>query len=209
GMENRLPEVVLAAGRFPVARELPLLREIVAAPRVLRLAPRLRGEVVEVIRPLLELHVDVVAVDERILKMRDEIGIAEHGCVLRLLFRDERVVNDVDEVLIDRLPDDRDVRVVLRVEAPLRPVLGRREKREDEKREKYCRPFQFRLLLFVKKERIINRLPARLSWCLLQSRRGSADSRRAESRRAFFRRRWRSWSHRAERRSGCRRSSRR
>ena len=131
-MEHRFPKIILAAGRFPIARELPILNQRVVAPRILRLTPRLSGEVVEVVRPLLELHEDVVAVDERILVMRDEIGGAEHRRVLRSLLGDERVVDDVDDVAIQRLSDDRHLRVVLRVETPLRPILreGHRTERK-------------------------------------------------------------------------------
>jgi hypothetical protein len=80
----------------------------------------------------LEHHVDVVAVDERRLEVRQQERLIAELQRPGHLVPDERVVENVDEVPVERLPNVRDVASVLRVGAPLRPLLrhGRRGKEQ-------------------------------------------------------------------------------
>src|SRR4029079_15654750 len=89
GVEDRLPEIIAVAGGLPVAGELPSDVQVVAAPRVLRLSPRLGRVVGDVERARLEHHVDGVAVDERRLEVGEEVFFTEELFGLGHLLRDE------------------------------------------------------------------------------------------------------------------------
>ena len=55
--------------------------------------------------------------------MREEILLLEKIERSLHFLRDQRVINDVDDVLVEILTGDRNLTGVLRVQSPLRPLL--------------------------------------------------------------------------------------
>jgi hypothetical protein len=139
-MEHRLPELVLVARRLPVRGVVPRLDERVAGPDELRLRPVLgRIRVLRVVARLAH-HVDVRAVDERRLIVREQDRLVVKRLDRRHLVRDVEVVHEIDDVAVQALGDVRNLPGVLGVPSPLRPVLAKGERSGEEKSDEENSP---------------------------------------------------------------------
>src|SRR5205085_3360839 len=137
---DRLPTGAVFVGReghrLPVAGELPLLNELAVDPTVFALAPRLDLPVLDV-RELagLELHEDIVAVDERRLVVHEQVT---RGVRAVLLLVHEWVVDDVGQDVRSGLSGHGDEALMLRVLSPVAPPNTRGSEGADCKKQK-CR----------------------------------------------------------------------
>src|SRR5712692_8541549 len=128
GMEDRFPKVGLRSRRRPIAGEAPGLDQLPVLPLETVLAPNLGRVRVLVIGAGLEFHVDVAAVDERYLIVGQQIVL-----VGRHLLRNERVVHDARQYVVERLSCHTYLARMLRIERPLWPELrvsGAREQQQ-------------------------------------------------------------------------------
>src|SRR5215475_527233 len=132
-MKDRLPtsESQSIRLRFPVTRECPDQNRLTLFPGVTSDVPRepiprvrtaigavhpLPGRRAERVSSRLTLHVEVVPVDQGRLKMGYQIP-----SLLCLLFRNERVIHDVCQLMVKALRGNADHACVLCRESPLRP----------------------------------------------------------------------------------------
>ena len=120
---DRLPDRAAKRHRLPIALEIPHLNQLAVLPTEPPLIPGLRLPCRQIgIRPRLEFHEHVVAINQRRLVVNEEVGFAEDVLARRLLLFNEGVINDVGEHLIRALPNDIDAAAVAGVMAPLRPA---------------------------------------------------------------------------------------
>ena len=116
-MEDRLPKITERTGSLPIAGVRPLRYELAVLPRELVLAPGLRGIAGGIVSAGLELHVYVVAVDQRDLVVYGQFSPI--GC---LLLRNQGIVDDVGQDVVQALAGDTDAAAMLWVLGPLRPT---------------------------------------------------------------------------------------
>ena len=131
-MEDRLEEIATVPWSLPVGHELPERSKRSALPRVPGFPPRLRREVARGVETALEHHVDVVAVDQRRLVVSEQLT-----SILVDLLGHKGVIDHVHQVLIEMLANGGDIRRVLSVPGPLRPLL--REEAACRQQQAECR----------------------------------------------------------------------